>query len=137
MSNLPTTVPGIDLQQAIDLRQKSDPARDRAQVETLAHEFEAMLMLQMIRGCGSRCSTSRRPTPGSGGETMRDTFDVELSRHLAQAGGFGLGALLSGQMSGGAPASGAGGPAGVGALAPVSSERPLTRRRPPCRWPHR
>ena len=48
-------MPGDSTMHGIDLRSRwscarKDPARERAQVAQLAQEFEAMLMLQMIRG---------------------------------------------------------------------------------------
>jgi len=89
---------GIDLAKGTELRQSADPVRDRAQIKTLAQEFEAMLMLQMIRGMRQSMLDESEDVQGLGGEIMRDTFDGELARHLARAGGFGLGSMLSGQL---------------------------------------
>jgi murein DD-endopeptidase MepM/ murein hydrolase activator NlpD len=96
MSSIP---PGIDLVKSIDLRPGADPVRERAQVAKLAQEFEAMLMLQMIRGMRQSMLEDDGESEGLGGETMKDTFDVELTRSLAQAGGLGLGSWLSQQLA--------------------------------------
>jgi murein DD-endopeptidase MepM/ murein hydrolase activator NlpD len=67
---------------------------DEATVRQLAHEFEGMLLLQMLR-------QMRRTTHVGGGEeesagfqagddTMTDTMDAELARQLSLAGGVGL-----------------------------------------------
>jgi murein DD-endopeptidase MepM/ murein hydrolase activator NlpD len=97
MSDIPA-IAGIDLPKSIDVRQVSDPAREHDQVKTLAQEFEAMLMLQMIREMRRSMLDETESDQGLGGETMRDTFDIELAGHLARAGGFGLGTMLAKQL---------------------------------------
>jgi Rod binding domain-containing protein len=126
MSETPT-IPGIDLAKSIDLRPGTDPVRERARIAQLAQEFEAMLMLQMVRGM--RQSLLDEPDDeGLGRETLSDTFDVELTRHLAAAGGFGLGALLTSQMAarsggeGGTPAGPESSTSGTVGL-PTASDR--------------
>jgi murein DD-endopeptidase MepM/ murein hydrolase activator NlpD len=91
--------PALDLQKSIDLRAGTDPVRERAQVAQLAQEFEAMLMLQMVRGMRQSMLDESSEAEGLGGDTMSDTFDVELTRHLASAGGVGLGGWLSQQLA--------------------------------------
>ncbi|HEY8548664.1 MAG TPA: peptidoglycan DD-metalloendopeptidase family protein [Vicinamibacterales bacterium] len=82
-----------------DLTPAADPVREREQVAQLAQEFEAMLMLQMIRQMRQSLLDESEQPDGLGGSTMQDTFDVEFARHLAQAGGFGLGAMLTQQLA--------------------------------------
>jgi flagellar protein FlgJ len=100
-----STVPGIDLTKSMELRTSRDPARERAQVAKLAQEFEAMLMLQMIRGM-RQSMLDEESSEGDlfGGETfgggaLGDTFDTELAGHLARAGGIGLGDWLSARVA--------------------------------------
>jgi murein DD-endopeptidase MepM/ murein hydrolase activator NlpD len=103
MSDVPT-IPGIDLTKSMELRTSRDPARERAQVAQLAQEFEAMLMLQMIRGMKQSMldeDSSEGDLFGGetfGGGTLGDTFDTELAGHLARAGGIGLGDWLSARV---------------------------------------
>src|SRR5262245_47679821 len=104
MSDLPN-LPGIELPKALELRTSRDPARERAQVAQLAQEFEAMLMLQMVRGM--RQSLLDEDTKDGeifggqtfGGATLGDTFDTELTRHLAKSGGVGLGRWLADRVA--------------------------------------
>ena len=100
MSDVPT-IQGLALPKSMELRTGKDPARERAQVAQLAQEFEAMLMLQMIRGMRQSMldeESSEGDVFGGetfGGQTLSDTFDTELTRHLARSGGIGLGGWLS------------------------------------------
>jgi murein DD-endopeptidase MepM/ murein hydrolase activator NlpD len=82
----------IALPSAISL--SSSHRDDEAKVRELAHEFEGMLLLQMIRqmrrtthvGGGEEESAGFR----AGDDTMTDTMDAELARQLSLAGGVGL-----------------------------------------------
>ncbi len=85
-------------------------ARDveHAKVVELAHQFEAMLMTQMLRSMRqSMLSESESDTDSFGKSTLTDTFDVELGQSLTKAGGIGLSDVLirafEKQISGRAP----------------------------------
>ncbi len=67
----------------------SPASRDREEIRTLAQEFESMLMLQMLRQMRQSMLAGDEES-GLGAGTMTDTIDVELSRALSRAGGFGL-----------------------------------------------
>jgi murein DD-endopeptidase MepM/ murein hydrolase activator NlpD len=63
----------------------------------LAREFEAMVMLQMLRQMRQSMLTDGeedKDENGLGASTMRDVIDLELSRHLSTTGGFGLARVL-------------------------------------------
>jgi len=62
-----------------------DSARDKQQVRKLAQEFEAMLLLKMLRQMRESTKVLGEESDGNsyGGETMTDTIDAELARHLA------------------------------------------------------
>lgn len=77
------------------LHDAPSPAVERAKVQELAQEFEAMLMLQMVRQMRQSLLDESEEPEGLGGSTMRDTFDTEFSRYLAQAGGIGLGGYMT------------------------------------------
>jgi murein DD-endopeptidase MepM/ murein hydrolase activator NlpD len=77
------------------LGEKPSAAAERAKVAELAQEFEAMLMLQMVRQMRQSLLDEEAQPEGLGGSTMQDTFDTEFSRYLAQAGGFGVGAYMT------------------------------------------
>jgi murein DD-endopeptidase MepM/ murein hydrolase activator NlpD len=88
--NGPATISGSQL-----------PGGDRESLERqkageLAHEFESMLLLQMIR----QMRQSALAEPGEGEEdglsasTMIDTVDAELARQLSKSGGMGLADLM-------------------------------------------
>lgn len=79
-------------------RPAGDPAAsaaERAKVAQLAQEFEAMLMLQMVRQMRQSLLAEEEEGSGLGASTMRDTFDNEFARYLAQSGGVGLGAFMA------------------------------------------
>ena len=78
---------GVDSQTAV-----------RRQVETLAHEFEAMLMTQMLRDM-RRSMVEDDGTESSEFSSIRDTFDVEFGRAMSLAGGVGLSASLLQSLS--------------------------------------
>lgn len=67
-------------------------AEDRARLATLAAEFESLLLGSVLRDMrtAGRWSDEGSSPDMLGAETFNQTFDVELSRSLAQAGGFGL-----------------------------------------------
>lgn len=77
------------------------PAPDRhsgEQVRELAHEFESMLLLQMLRQMRQSMTMfgneSDGALPGLGNETLTDTMDAELARQLSVAGGLGIADLI-------------------------------------------
>lgn len=88
----------IDLLQnvPVPLRTESRPGEapseaGRARLSAIAQEFEAMLMLQMVRQMRQSLLDEQDDQGlGLGRSTMTDTIDVELARHLAAAGGLGL-----------------------------------------------
>jgi murein DD-endopeptidase MepM/ murein hydrolase activator NlpD len=78
------------------LHDAPSPATERAKVAELSQQFEAMLMLQMVRQMRqSLLDEENSEGAGFGATTMRDTFDTEFSRYLAESGGVGLGAFMS------------------------------------------
>ena len=131
MSGIPTTPASpLDLFKTFSLEgQKGQPV-DPKKVVQLAQEFEGMLMLQMVRQMRQSISFDEQKEEGFGNETMTDTFDVELSRYLAQSGGIGLGKMvqdaLNKQMQSATPE-------GVTAKGPAPWRfvRPTTRRSAP------
>lgn len=110
-----------------DLRVSSslDVTRNgRADPATLAREFEAMLMLEMIRQMRQSVLGESEEPDGLGAGPMTDTIDLELARHLAGQGGMGLAAALGKAFDrelGTVPAVEAG--AGVGAKADEGGDR--------------
>jgi murein DD-endopeptidase MepM/ murein hydrolase activator NlpD len=67
-------------------------AAERQKATQLAHEFEAMMLLQMIRQMRQTMKDpdeSDQPM-GLGADAMLDTIDVEVARRLSYTGGFGL-----------------------------------------------
>jgi murein DD-endopeptidase MepM/ murein hydrolase activator NlpD len=68
---------------------------DRTRLEGVAQEFEAMLLVQVLR---SMRTSGAWEDPASqetlGAETMFETMDVELASHLARVHGLGLGREL-------------------------------------------
>jgi len=98
-----------------DLRVSSslDVTRNgRADPATLAREFEAMLMLEMIRQMRQSVLGESEELDGLGAGPMTDTIDLELARHLAGQGGMGLAAALGKAFDrelGAVPAAEAGG----------------------------
>ena len=68
---------------------------DMVKVRELAHEFESMLLLQMIRQMRQSMASSSESDEeskefGFGNETMTDTVDTELARQLSLSGGVGV-----------------------------------------------
>jgi murein DD-endopeptidase MepM/ murein hydrolase activator NlpD len=76
------------------LGQAPTPAAERARVAELAKEFEAMLMLQMVKTMRQSMLDESAEGEGFGGTTMQETFDSEFSRYLAQSGGVGFGDFM-------------------------------------------
>jgi murein DD-endopeptidase MepM/ murein hydrolase activator NlpD len=78
-----------------------EPGRstDRADARRIAQEFEAMLLLQMVRQM--RQSLLEEPSSGEGlgAGTMTDTFDLEFARYLSVVGGLGLARALEGRVA--------------------------------------
>jgi murein DD-endopeptidase MepM/ murein hydrolase activator NlpD len=73
-------------------RHGESTAAECKKASQLAHEFEAMMLLQMIRQMRQSMSDEDEDdqAAGLGSDTMLDTIDVEVARHLSYAGGFGL-----------------------------------------------
>jgi murein DD-endopeptidase MepM/ murein hydrolase activator NlpD len=68
---------------------------DRTKIAELAHQFESMLMTQMLRSMRqSMLSDGESDADGFGKSTMTDTFDMELGQSLSKAGGIGLSDVL-------------------------------------------
>jgi murein DD-endopeptidase MepM/ murein hydrolase activator NlpD len=108
------------------LHEAPSPAVERAKVQQLAQEFEAMLMLQMVRQMRQSLLDESEEPEGFGGSTMRDTFDTEFSRYLAQSGGIGLGGFMTRALD--ARASQAvPGDAAVGSDVPGSAARAIAQ----------
>jgi murein DD-endopeptidase MepM/ murein hydrolase activator NlpD len=99
MSDFPVTPSSpIDLLRTFSLESQKGQPTDPKKIVQLAQEFEAMLMLQMVRQMRQSISFDDQKEEGFGNETMTDTFDVELSRYLAQSGGVGLGKMVQDQL---------------------------------------
>ena len=90
-----TGAPAFTVNAPRTLGEKPSPAAERAKVAELAQEFEAMLMLQMVRQMRQSLLDEKEEPEGFGGSTMRDTFDTEFSRYLAQSGGVGFGTFMT------------------------------------------
>lgn len=97
---------------------RGDGSRER--VAELAREFEAMVMLQLLRQMRQSMLADGEDDgeAGLGADTMRDTVDLELARQLSSMGGFGLAKVLQEAIErqyGDGTAEAAGGP-GAGVL---------------------
>jgi murein DD-endopeptidase MepM/ murein hydrolase activator NlpD len=75
-------------------------AGSSGQVERLAQEFEAMLLLQMVRQMRQAMLEETTPGEGFGTSTMTDTFDLEFARYLSAVGGLGLSRVLAPHLPG-------------------------------------
>ena len=87
------TIPAIPLTPSLSL--SSPKGDDMVKVRELAHEFESMLLLQMIRQMRQSMTKSGDSDEesngfGFGNETMTDTVDAELARQLSLSGGVGV-----------------------------------------------
>jgi murein DD-endopeptidase MepM/ murein hydrolase activator NlpD len=78
--------------------QQAGGAPDPRRVEQLAQEFEAMLMLQMVRQMRQALLDEQQNSDGLGAGTMTETFDVEFARYLSAVGGIGLTRLLTAHL---------------------------------------
>lgn len=103
---------------------------NRQQLADLAAEFESMLLTQMVRdmnesGKWGDLGDSNLDTFGA--KTFDQTFQVELSRFLAKAGGLGLSQQLLKALDSMAPraADGATGSTGSGPAPTLADLRPL------------
>jgi len=97
-------IPPLDtlLAGAIDARNVADAANPdarRQKLESLAQEFEAMLMTQMLREMRQAMLSDEEQEPGLGNDVMTDTMNIELGRELSHAGGFGLVQALTTALS--------------------------------------
>jgi len=87
------TIPVIPLTPSVSLTpSKGD---DMVKVRELGHEFESMLLLQMIRQMRQSMAMSGDSDEASAGfgfgnEAMTDTVDTELARQLSLSGGVGV-----------------------------------------------
>jgi murein DD-endopeptidase MepM/ murein hydrolase activator NlpD len=102
MSGIPTTPASpLDLIKTFSLDGQNGQPPDPKKVAQLAQEFEAMLMLQMVRQMRQSISfeDDSEKEQGLGNGTMTDTFDIELSRYLAKSGGIGLGKMVQETLS--------------------------------------
>ncbi len=115
----------IDLFRTFSLDSKSGQPVDRAKVAQLAQEFEAMLMLNMVRQMRQSLLFGEQEGQGFGNETMTDTFDVEFSRYLAQSGGVGMGAMIERNFDASTTRSGAASPSS-GAGTPAADTKPAS-----------
>lgn len=66
---------------------------ERAQLQRLSHEFEAMFISEMLRGMRQSFLDGEQEE-GLGNATMTDTFDAELGQSLSKAGGMGLARIM-------------------------------------------
>jgi murein DD-endopeptidase MepM/ murein hydrolase activator NlpD len=75
----------------------SAPGRSKAEREKVtqfAHDFEALLMTQMLKEMRRSMLTDEDDDPGYGAATMTDTIDSELGTALSRSGGVGIAAVL-------------------------------------------
>ena len=88
-----SNTPAIALTPSVSLTPSK--GEDMVKVRELAHEFESMLLLQMIRQMRQSMASSSESDEeskefGFGNETMTDTVDTELARQLSLSGGVGV-----------------------------------------------
>src|SRR5450631_3565776 len=68
---------------------------EREKVKQFAHDFEALLMTQMLKQMRqSMLSDDDQEEQGLGMATMTDTIDSELGSALSKSGGLGLAAFM-------------------------------------------
>ncbi len=95
-----------------------DGPQERAIAE-LAHEFEALIMLQMLRQMRQSMLFGEEGD-GLGAWTMTDTIDMALGQALSRSGGFGLAEWLKQALESRAPAlAGAAAALDIAGLAPA------------------
>lgn len=69
----------------------ANAGEERARLQRIAQEFEAMLLVQVLRDMRSSGAWEEQDqNEGLGMETMAETIDVELASHLARVQGLGL-----------------------------------------------
>lgn len=120
--SLPSSItPPIDLTRVFSLDVPKDRPLDRARLATLAQEFEAMLLLQMVRQMRQSLLMDDEQDAGLGNETMTETFDVEFARYLARAGGVGLARMIEANVKDPATAAAAPETAAPETVAPQSA----------------
>jgi murein DD-endopeptidase MepM/ murein hydrolase activator NlpD len=126
------TAPGL----AADPRAPRDNPAD-SKVKTLAHEFESMLLYQMLRQMRQSMAMDEETQAGGfGADTMSQTVDLELSRQLSLRGGVGIADLIMRQLAGQSAAAGAVAPAPAPeTVAPATPQAPAPPE-PPAQ-PHR
>lgn len=90
-------------------------AAARAQIERLAHEFEAIFIAQMLHGMRQSMLSDGNEEQGLGAETMTETFDQEIGAAMSRSGGIGLAKILTKALSE---------PAGLGAAPSVDQVTP-------------
>lgn len=98
-------------------------ASERAQIVTLAQEFEAYLLLQMLRQMRQSVLADEQEG-GLGTSAMTDTVDLELGRSLSQTGGFGLARSLVGTLDRQLGTEASAGPDAVPAPTPTPQPAP-------------
>jgi murein DD-endopeptidase MepM/ murein hydrolase activator NlpD len=69
------------------------PDTDRAQIQSMAQQFESLLLAQMLREM-KQSMVPESDEQGLGGSIMGDTFMSELGMALSRAGGVGLSKVL-------------------------------------------
>lgn len=111
----------------------SDPTRGgggdpRARLAQLAAEFESTLLVQMLKDMRRSGSWGEDEKEGGlGAESLFDTIDAELARHLSAVQGLGLGSQLTAALDrlDGKAGAAAGDPAVPSGIPTPSTTRPL------------
>lgn len=67
---------------------------ERLKVAELSREFEASLLVQLVRQMRQSLLDEEEQSEGLGNAALTDTLDVELSRQLAAQGGIGLARIV-------------------------------------------
>ena len=78
----------------------------RLKADELAHEFESMLLLQMLRQMRQSMTDETEEDKGLSADTMIDMVDAEMARQLSKVGGFGLADLMRKAMEKQLPGTG-------------------------------
>lgn len=83
------------------LRPTEGGAVDPQQLKSVAEEFEAMMLAQMLKQMRQSMVSDEEGDEGLGfgTETMTETVDVELARQLSRAGGIGLTSVIQRSMT--------------------------------------
>jgi murein DD-endopeptidase MepM/ murein hydrolase activator NlpD len=107
---------------------------ERVRLERVAQEFEAMLLVQVLRGMRTSGSWDNEEGDSLGAESMYETMDVELASHLARVQGLGLSKQLLAafdRMNAGKPAAPGAAPlqlptasSGVSGIGPAAAAAP-------------